>query len=135
MALSKQAEALKNRLQAVVADMRELEAVEAEWRDWLYREEEYEPSGEEDVCTLTVFEELYAERKALQKQVAKRQLQNWVVLQYARVNGLQRRILRLRYIQGRSWGDIIEAVGKSKQYLLREHNKALEALCRQLPKR
>lgn len=135
MALSKQAEALKNRLQAVVADMRELEAVEAEWRDWLYREEEYEPSCEEDLCALSVFEELYAERKTLQKQVAKRQLQNWVVLQYARVNGLQRRLLRMRYIQGRPWSNIIETIGKSKQYLLREHNKALEALCRQVPKR
>lgn len=130
MALSKQAEALKNRLQALVVDKRELEAVQAEWRDWLYREEECE----EETCALSVLEELYAERKALQKQVAKRQLQNWVVLQYAQVSGLQRRLLRMRYIQGRPWSNIIDSLGKSKQYLLREHNKALELLCRQVPK-
>ena len=129
MALSEQAQALKTQMQAVVADKRELEAVEAEWRDLL----EFE---EERLCGITdgelpIVTELFDERHRLRKALATHQLQNMARLQHALLTPLQRRVMRLRYVQGRAWREIVGYLGKTKQYLMREHNKALEILAKQ----
>ena len=128
MSLSEKAQELKTVMQQVVADTRELEALEAEWRDLLLLEEER-------LCELTdgelpIVTELFSERTSLRKQLATHQLQNIVRLQHAVLTPLQRRIMRLRYVQGRTWRDIVGVLGKTKQYLLREHNKALEILAK-----
>lgn len=132
MSLSEKAQELKTQMQAVVADKRELEAVEAEWRDLLDFEEER-------LCGITdgelpIVTELFDERGRLRKMLATHQLQNIVRLQHATLTPLQRRIFRLRYVQGRSWRDIVGCLEKTKQYLLREHNKALEILAEQAQK-
>jgi len=129
MALSEQAQALKTQMQAVVADKRELEAVEAEWRDILLFEEER-------LCGITdselpIVAELFDERQRLRKALATHQLQNVTRLQHAALTPLQRRVMRLRYVQGRAWREIVGDLKKTKQYLLREHNKALEILAKQ----
>ena len=129
MGLSEKAQELKTQMQAVVADKRELEAVEAEWRDLLDFEEER-------LCGLTdgelpIVTELFDERGRLRKALATHQLQNIVRLQHAAITPLQRRVLRLRYVQGNTWKEIVGYLGKTKQYLLREHNKALEILAKQ----
>ncbi len=128
MSLSEKAQELKTQMQAVVADKRELEAVEAEWRELLLLEEER-------LCEITdgelpVITELFRERQALRKRLATHQLRNFVRLQHASLTPLMRRIMRLRYVQGRTWSDIVGALDRTKQYLLREHNKALEALAK-----
>ena len=130
MALSEKAQQVKTAMQRVVADKRELEAVEAEWRDLLALEEER-------LCSLTdgelpIVTELFDERIGLRKTLATHQLQNIVRLQHASFTPLQRRIMRLRYVQGRTWSDIVGVLDKTKQYLLREHNKALEILAKGL---
>ena len=126
--LSEKAQDIKNEMQRVVADKRELEAVEAEWRDLLLLEEER-------LCELTdgelpIITELFAERAALRKTLATHQLQNIVRLQHAVLTPLQRRVMRLRYVQGQTWTNIVGDLKKTKQYLLREHNKALETLAK-----
>ena len=128
MALSEKAREVKTVMQRVVADKRELEAVEAEWRDLLLLEEER-------LCKLSdgelpIITELFEERSALRKTLATHQLQNVVRLQHVSFTPLQRRIMRLRYVQGRAWKDIVGVLDKTKQYLLREHNKALEILAK-----
>lgn len=128
MALSEKAQELKTQMQAVVADKRELEAVEAEWRDLL----EFE---EERLCGITdgelpIVTELFEERRRLRKVLATHQLQNIARLQRAGLTPLQGRVLRLRYVQGRTWKEIVGYLEKTKQYLLREHNKALEILAK-----
>ena len=128
--LSEQAQVLKTQMQAVVADKRELQAVEAEWRDLLVFEEER-------LCGITdgelpIVTELFDERQRLRKALAMHQLQNITRLQHAALTPLQRRIMRLRYVQGRAWREIVGDLEKTKQYLLREHNKALENLAKRL---
>ncbi len=132
MGLSEKACELKTQMQAVVADKRELEAVEAEWRDLLLLEEER-------LCGLTdgelpIVTELFDERQRFRKVLATHQLQNIARLQHATLTPLQRRVMRLRYVQGRAWREIVGDLQKTKQYLLREHNKALEILAKQLKK-
>ena len=128
MSVSEQAQAVKADLQRVVADRRELEAVEAEWRDWLTLEEErLEMMTDEE---LPMIAELFAERQAVRKTLAAHQLHNVSVLQKAVLSGLQRRVMRMRYVQGRTWSEIVGDLQKTKQYLLREHNKALEILAK-----
>lgn len=129
MGLSEKAQELKTQMQAVVADKRELEAVEAEWRDLLDFEEE-RLCGIAD-GELPIVTELFDERRRLRKAIATHQLQNIVRLQHAAITPLQRRVLRLRYVQGNTWKEIVGYLGKTKQYLLREHNKALEILAKQ----
>ena len=128
MALSEKAQTIKCEMQAVVADKRELEAVEAEWRELLLLEEER-------LCELTdgelpIVTELFEERQRLRKRLATHQLRNFARLQHAPMIPLWRRIMRLRYIQGRTWSDIVGVLNKTKQYILREHNKALETLAK-----
>ena len=128
MSLSEQAQVLKAEMQRVVADRRELDAVEAEWRDLLMLEEE-RLAGMTDE-ELPIITELFAERQALRKTLAAHQLHNVSVLQKASLSGLQRRVMRMRYVQGRTWSEIVGDLQKTKQYLLREHNKALEILAK-----
>ena len=128
MSLSEQAQVLKAEMQRVVADRRELEAVEAEWRDLLMLEEE-RLAGMTDE-ELPIITELFVERQALRKTLAAHQLHNLSVLQKAVLSGLQRRVMRMRYVQGRTWSEIVGDLQKTKQYLLREHNKALEILAK-----
>ena len=128
MALSEKAQELKTQMQAVIADKRELEAVEAEWRDLLLLEEER-------LCGITdnelpIVTELFDERKRLRKALATHQLQNVIRLQHAALTPLQRRVMRLRYVRGCAWREIVGDLVKTKQYLLREHNKALEILAK-----
>lgn len=127
MALSERAMALKTDLQAVLADKRELEAIEQEWRDLLLFEDVLDELSDGE---LPMVSELFHERQALRKQLAIHQLKNWAVLQHFTGTGLQRRLLRLRYIRGLPWTAIFETLDFSKQHVMREHNKALESLAK-----
>ena len=126
MALSVSAEKMKTELQKVVALRRELRALDEEWQDILALEEEF--SGLEEV-DMQLLHDLHAERLAMRKVLAAAQLRNFSRIQHTLLTDFQRRIMRLRYVQGLTWGDLVERVGNSKQYILREHNKALERLC------
>ena len=126
MALSERAENIKAELQQVVSGKRELEALELELHDLLFlREEQMCDSNEGE---LPILADLIAERQQLRKRVAMSQLHNHVWLQHVLMTPLQRRVMRLRYVQGKTWGTISAQTDKSKQYLLREHNKVLERM-------
>lgn len=124
MALSKLAEAVKQEMITAVQLRREVEALEQEWSDLLL-------ALEGDVCEedgFGVAEQVQQERLALRRRLTRQQLKNWARVRAANITPLQRRILGLRYVQGCTWGDLIARLKKAKQYLLREHNKALEML-------
>ncbi len=124
MALSDGAMRMKAELQKAVSLRRELEAMDEEWRDMLLLEEE---RCLED-GDMQLLHELHKERFAVRRALAARQLRNFSRLQHTLLSDLQRRIMRLRYVQGCTWGDLVGRLGLSKQYVLREHNKALERL-------
>lgn len=126
MALSEQASAIKRVMQAVIEDRHELEALESEWRDLLLFEEER--LQEDTADELPLWRELLEQRLSLRRRLATHQLHNLARLQKASFSRLQRRVMTLRYVHGRPWGDILERLGLSKQYVLRVHNKALERL-------
>lgn len=117
MALSKEAILLKRRLNAVVTLRRAVEAMREEWRQLAQSEEAL---GEELVWQLLL------EKRSLQQQLAKISLRNWVLLRRCGLNERRLRLMNLRYVQGASWAEIIKQFGKSKQYLMREHNRALQ---------
>lgn len=124
MALSERAIQVKEQLTVAVTLTRALEAARQEWEDLLYLGEaaEWQPLAEQWVANVQ------AERYALQKQLAEAQLKNWAMLRRVRLTDGQWRIMRLRYVQGLTWAQMEERCGCSKQYLLREHNRALEQL-------
>ncbi len=132
MALSVSAQKIKAELQKVVALRRELRAMDEEWQDILALEEEFSGLEEVDVQLL---HDLHTERMAVRKALAVAQLHNFSRIQHTLLTDFQRRIMRLRYVQGLTWSDLVERVGHSKQYILREHNKALERLCADQNKR
>ncbi len=132
MALSVGAEKIKTELQKVVALRRELRAMDEEWQDILALEEEF--SGLEEV-DMHLLHDLHTERMAVRKALAAAQLRNFSRIQHTLLTDFQRRIMRLRYVQGLTWSDLIVRIGNSKQYILREHNKALERLCSDAQKR
>ncbi len=128
MALSKTAEAVKQEMMTAVQLKREVEALEKEWSDLLL-------ALEGDVCEedgFGVAEQVQRERLALRRRLTRQQLKNWARVSGATLTPLQRRVLGLRYVQGCTWGDLTARLKKAKQYLLREHNKALEMLAQQV---
>ena len=125
MALSAGAEKIKAELQKAVALRRELTAMDEEWQDMLALEEE---STGWEAMDMQFLHDLHTERLAVRKALAARQLRNLARLQHTLLTDVQRRVMRLRYLQCLTWGDLIERMGYSKQYVLREHNKALERL-------
>lgn len=125
MGLSEGAQRMKAELQKAVGLRRELAAMDEEWQDILLLEEEY--TGLE-AADMQLLHELHTERFAVRKALAAQQLRNFSRLQHTLLTDLQRRIMRLRYIQGCTWSDLTGRLGLSKQYVLREHNKALERL-------
>ncbi len=132
MAISKQAEAVKQEMLQAVTLRRELEAVECEWQDLLAVLEE--AVGEAAAESFAVATAVHTERMALRRRLTEAQLSNWARICAGGLTPLQRRILGLRFVRGCTWSDLTEQVGKAKQYLLREHNKALEAIAKKLPK-
>lgn len=126
MALSERAVQLKTELMAAVTLTRALEAARQEWEDLLYLGEmaEWQPLTEQWVANVQ------AERYALQKQLAQAQLKNWARIRQLKLTDGQWRVMRLRYVQGLTWAQIVERCGCTKQYVLREHNRALEQLAR-----
>lgn len=136
MAISKQAEAVKQEMMQAVSLRRECEALEREWRDLLEALEGETLTGasvfgaaSEDGLTLA--QVVDRERMAVRRALTERQLRNWARIRSGGLTPLQQRILGLRFVQGCTWGDLVARVGKAKQYLLREHNKALEQLALQ----
>lgn len=133
MAISKQAEAVKQEMMQAVSLRREWEALESEWRDLLEALEGGTLLGESvfgtaDEDGLTLAQVVDRERMAVRRALTERQLRNWARIRGGGLSSLQQRILGLRFVQGCTWGDLVARVGKAKQYLLREHNKALEQL-------
>lgn len=126
--LSKQAECVKNEMLEAVTWRRELTALEEEWCDLLAVLED--AVGETAASSFAIAQVVNAERMTLRRQLAEAQLRNWARICKAPLTPLQHRILGLRFVQGCTWGDLVERVGKAKQYLLREHNKALEILAK-----
>ena len=124
MALSEGAVRLKQELMRAVTYQRALEAARLEWEDLLSLEEtaEWQPLSDKWV------QEAQAERYALQKQLAQAQLENWARIRRVKLTDNRWRILRLRYVQGFTWARIVARCGCSKQYILREHNRALEQI-------
>lgn len=122
MAIGKEAEKIKNEMMAAVTMRRELEAVEREWRELLEILEDADEGG------FALAEAVNRERMALRRELTAQQLHNWARIQAGELSPLQRRILGLRFVQGCTWSDITARLKKAKQYLLREHNKALETL-------
>ena len=127
MALTKTAEAVKQEMMIAVALRRECEALEKEWSDLLLALEC--DTVEED--SLQAMECLHRERLAVRRRLTRQQVKNWARVCGGGLTPLQKRILGLRYVQGCTWGDLTERLKKAKQYLLREHNKALEKLAEQ----
>ena len=119
MALSNMAIAVKKQMTAAVTLNRALQATGREWQELASSEEAL---GEDLVWQLLL------EKRQLQRQAAKRSLRNWVWLRRARLNERRFRLMKLRYVQGLPWSKVIVAFGCSKQYLLREHNRALEQI-------
>ncbi len=117
MSLSERAQAIKKQMSGVVTLRREWEAMREEWRQMARSEECW---GEEFIWQLLL------EKRALQRELAKAGLRNMARLQRSGLNERRRQLLYMRYVQGRSWADIVQTLGKSKQYVLREHNRALE---------
>ena len=123
MAMSAEAEAIKNEMMTARFVRQELEQLEREWQDVLLVLEEQGEAAE-----YAVLDAMNEERCVLRRQLAERQLRNWARISAGALTPLQRRILGLRYVRGCSWSDVIERIGKVRQYLFREHNKALEKL-------
>lgn len=121
MALSENARRVKKEMSLVVNLRRSLTAAGREWDDLL-------AAGEELAVAPEWAARIHAERYALQKDLAQAQLNNWVRIQRGHLKDAEWRLLRLRYVQGLSWSDIIARVGQSKTYLLRLHNRALEKM-------
>ncbi len=96
---------------------REWEAMREEWRQMACSDE---CLGEDLIW------ELLLQKRALARELAKAGLQNVARLQQVGLNERRKQLLHMRYVQGRSWADIVQTLGKSKQYILREHNRALE---------
>ena len=117
MALSKTAMAMKQKMSAVITLRRALEAMEREWQELASADEAL---GEELVWQLLL------EKRHLQRQAAQRGLQNWVLLRRANLNERRFRLMKRRYVDGMPWSKVIALCGHSKQYLMREHNRALE---------
>ncbi len=126
MGLSERAQVLKGELLQVVTGKQELKALEAEWQDALLWSEEMLYDAADGQSPLIL--ELAAERQRLRQWVAVRQMHNYMRLQAIPMTPLQRLVMRLRYVQGHTWGEIVQSVGKSKQYLLRQHNRVLEQM-------
>ncbi len=123
MAISVEAQAVKNEMMAVLTVRQELEMLEAEWQDLLFVLEEQGEAAE-----YGVLDTLNEQRVALRRQLAERQVRNWARITAGGLSPLQRRVLGLRYVRGCPWSDVVRQVGKVRQYLFREHNKALEKL-------
>lgn len=119
MALSEEARILKGRLSKTVTLRKMEEALKEEWRELAQTEEAI---GEELVWQLLL------EQRALRRQWAKSSLQNWVAMRGAPLNERRRELLYRRYVKGDSWAQIVRETHRSKGYLLREHNRALEQL-------
>ena len=126
--ISKEAEAIKQEMVQAVALRRELRALEEEWRDLLTILEE--AVGETAASSFTVAQAVNEQRAVLRRALAETQLKNWARIGGVTLSPTARRVMGLRYVLGYTWGDLVARVGKAKQYLLREHNKALEALAR-----
>lgn len=122
MAISIRGERLKREMAEAVTLRRESDALEREWRELL---EALEELPDED---LGVAQAVNRERMAVRRALTQRQLTNWARITAGDLTPLQRRILGLRYVRGCSWGDIIAQLKKARQYLHREHNKALDKL-------
>lgn len=124
MRLSEKAQALKQQMIRVVNERQECELLEAEcreWLDWRASDCEYAEEG--------MAEELLRARMAARRRFAAAQVHNAARLQGdIGLTPIQRRLMRLRYVQGWTWGRVITELGKTKQYVLREHNKALEKM-------
>lgn len=121
MALSERARTVKKQLSVVLSLRQVLTAVEEEWR---------EMAGREELLGEDVIWQLILEKRALQRQLAAAGLRNWVRLRQAGLNDRRQRLLRLRYVNGEPWSLIVTVMGRSRQYLMREHNKALEQVAR-----
>ncbi len=117
MALSEAAVTLKKKMSAAVTLRREWETMREEWREMACSDE---CLGEDLIW------ELLLQKRALERELAKAGLTNFARLQRAGLNERRKQLLHMRYVQGRSWADILQTLGKSKQYVLREHNRALE---------
>ena len=117
-------EEIKKEMMVVVTLRRELEAVEREWRDLLTILE----NGEWNESESAIAEAVNRERMQLRRELTRCQLKNWARLSRVPLTPLQRRVLGLRFVQACPWSEIVARVQKAKQYLLREHNKALDAI-------
>ena len=133
MALSEAAAAVKAAMVQVVADKGEIEALEQEWRDLLdvVETQVYEQTDGE----VSISEEMHERRTRLRKRLAAHQLRNLAWMQGATLSALQRRVMRMRYLHGYRWEEILQRTDMTKQYLMREQNKALEAVAKHIFKK
>lgn len=126
MALNERAEQVKREMMTVVTLRRELEELDEEWRGLWQAIEDSDGNGE--TVEFAVVQAVHDERQALRRRLVQHQLRNWARIGTVPLTPLQRRLMGLRFVRGCTWSDIVEQMQKAKQYLLREHNKALERL-------
>ena len=119
MALSRAAMMVKKRMSGVVTVQRALEAMKQEWQELASDDRAL---GEELVWQLLL------EKRQLQRQAAACGLKNWVLLRRAGITGRRLQLMKLRYVKGLSWTEVIKTMDRSKQHLMREHNRALEMI-------
>ncbi len=124
--MSERAKAVKASMSGVLALRQALTAAQEEWR---------ELSQTDGLLGEDLVWQLILEKRALERQLAAAGLKNWVRMRRAGLNDRRQRLLRLRYVKGEPWSVIVTNMGKSKQYLIREHNKALEQMVRTEGKR
>ncbi len=124
MAISNEAQAVKEELAAAITLRRELETLEKEWSELLTVMEDSDlPMSE-----FAAVEAVHRQRTAVRRALSACQIRNWARISKAALTPFQQRILGLRYVRNLTWSDLLVTVRRSKQYVLREHNKALERL-------
>ncbi len=113
---------LKEWLSAVVTLRRACEALKEEFAQFVLNDDAV---GEELIW------EMILERRALGRELAQRGLRHRVLFERCALNPLERQVLQLRYVQGKPWSQIAAAIGKTRSYLIRVHNRALKkVVCR-----
>ncbi len=86
-------------------------------------------SGDEVVGEELIWE-MVLERRALGRELAQRGLRHRLLLEGCVLKPLERQVLQQRYVQGKPWTQIVAALGRSKGYLIRVHNRGLQKLSR-----
>lgn len=110
---------LKEWLSAVVTLRRACEALKEEFAQLAMNDEAF---GDDLIW------EMVLERRALGRELAQRGLRHRVLFERCDLKRIERQVLQLRYVQGKPWSQIASALGKTRSYLIRVHNRGLSKI-------